>query len=307
MLNKKIKIFILVFLLIVNNAGCGSVKPVNKENITTISVKDDCGNVVLIKSKPNRIVSLSPSHTEILFALGLDKHIVGVTNYCNYPPEAKKKTKVGNYASPSLEKIISLAPDLVLADSLNHQLGTELGRNGIAFVELNPRSVNDTLRSIETVGRATGQTARASDLVRNIQKDINKAKALANNRPDSHKPAVYFELCDEPLMTVGPGTVIDDLIRQAGGTNMAGNAQQEYPQISPEVIIKNNPDVIITGYNHGDVNYSGEDFIKRPGWTELDAVKNQRVYRVDPDIVMRAGPRIGQALLTISRLINQEN
>ena len=267
----------------------------------------DGGQPVTVKPVPQRIISLAPSHTETLFALGLGDKVVGVTDFCDYPAEALGKEKVGGFADPNLEKIISLKPDLVIANNLHEQIAAELGRVGIAVVVSNPRNVAEILDSIKVIGQATGTEAAAEALIKNINQDVSAVTEKVKALDPSSKPVVYYEVWHEPLMTVGPGTVMDDLINLAGGINIGADADKEYPEYSEEVLIQKNPQVMIHSYAHGTAEADNSATIRtRRGWENLACIRNSRIYLVDPNLATRPGPRIAEGLWLFARAIHPE-
>ena len=268
-----------------------------------VTITDDFQRRVEIKARPQRIISLSPSNTEILFALGLDKKIVGVTTFCNYPAQAKEKEKIGGFSDPSIEKIMSLKPDLVVAGDLHAKIISELEKLAIPVIVVSPKSLEETLASIEMVGKATGSSTEASLVVGSMRKKIDEIKEKMAEIKE--KPRVYYEVWYDPLVTAGPKTVVDDLITLCGGVNIAGDATSKWPQYSEELVIAKNPDVIIHSYGHGDLQAA--DFSKRPGgWQRVNAVRDGQVYAVNADIVNRYGPRLVQAMDEFARYIHPE-
>ncbi|MEM3754240.1 MAG: cobalamin-binding protein [Candidatus Bathyarchaeia archaeon] len=274
-------------------------------------VIDNFGRNITISHMPERIVSLAPGNTEILFALGLGDKVVGVTRYCNYPPEVIEKvnsgeiTIIGGYADPNVEIIIDLNPDLVIAESqgLQGKVVDTLEKNGFTVIGLDPKSVSQIIQNIILVGRATGKEVEAEKLANELNQRIdyvvNKVKNIA------HKPRAYFELWYDPLASIGPGTWIHELIEMAGGENIFSDANSPYPLISSEAVIERNPEVIIIplGYMGG----LGKSEIKqRPGWDSIEAVKNDRICEINEDIVYRPGPRIVEGLEQLAKIINPE-
>jgi len=274
-------------------------------------VIDNFGRNVTISHKPERIVSLAPANTEILFALGLGDKVVGVTRYCDYPPEVIEKvnageiTIIGGYANPDVEKIIALEPDLVIAESqgLQGEVVNTLERNGITVIGLDPKNVSQILQNIILVGKATGKEIEAENLANELNQRIdeitNKIKNIA------HRPKVYFELWYDPLMSIGPGTWINELIEMAGGENIFSDANSPYPIISSEAVIERNPEIIVITLGYmGGVGKSG--IKNRPGWNSIDAVKNDKIYEIDENIVYRPGPRIVDGLEQLAKIIHPE-
>lgn len=278
---------------------------------TTITVVDDRGKAVAVTSyPPQRIVSIAPANTEILFALGLDDRIVGVTRFCDYPPKVKtmvkegKITIIGGFSDPNIEKIVALKPDVVFAmHSLQLKAVESLENRGVSVIFLDPKSVQDILDDILLVGRATDKEAEAKKLVEEMKQRISYIVSKTQNV--KYRPKVYYEVWHDPLMSIGPGTWINELIELAGGTNIFSDAKTKYPKVSSEAVIERNPEIIIikVGYMGG---VAKEEIAKRPGWNIIDAVKNGRIYEVDENILIRPGPRIVEGLETLAKIIHPE-
>lgn len=301
---------LLACFLWLNLAGCGSqpaADPTANTGPIGITLTDDFGRTVTLKETPQRLISLSPTHTETLFALGLADRVVGVTDYCDYPEAAKSKEKVGGFSTPNLEKIIALRPDLVIASDRHQQVVEGLSRAGVTVIALKPRTVSDALRNIEVIGRAAGVPVAAEELLQSIRQEIASVTDKVKDLPPEEKPVVYYEVWYEPLMTVGPGTVMDDLINLAGGINAAADAGKEYPEYSTEVLVKKNPQVMIHSYTHGSGEAAKpEAIMQRKGWKDLDCVVNKRIYLVDANLASRSGPRVGKGLKEFARAIHPE-
>jgi iron complex transport system substrate-binding protein len=275
---------------------------------TPAVITDQLGRTVtLTTTAPQRIISLSPSNTEILFALGLNERIAGVTDYCNYPPEAKNKPSIGAYDTPNLEQLISLNPDLVLATEVHEaKIIPQLESKGIPVIVLKPKSVNEVMASISLVGSATGKNIEAVNLVKDLQERIKKVTEKTNRLSGDMKLRVFYIIWHEPLWTAGSGTMHDELIQMAGGVNIAHDLTW-YADISLEAVIEANPGVIIAGVGMG----TGEDAPllyaqTEPRLKDTDALKNNRVYSLDMDIVSRPGPRIVDALEEFLAAIHPE-
>lgn len=304
--SKPILVFLIIMLLLSGLPGCGQARQVMDNAGVVVRLQDDYGRTVEIRGVPQRIVSLSPAHTEILFALGLGSRVVGVTDYCNYPSEAQKKTKIGGYMDPNLEKIVALHPDMVVADSLNQQVVEDLEKSDIEVLALRPRDIEAVLRCIMKIGKATGTEDKAKSVVADIRNEINDAVRKTASISPTDRPRVYYEVWNEPLIAAGPGTVIDDLIKLAGGTNVAGDAAKDYPEYSLEKLVEKDPQIMIHSYGHGNEASGDDKIIDRYGWENMSCVRNNKIYRVDADIVTRPGPRIGQALHELVRIIHPE-
>jgi len=245
---------------------------------------------------PERIISTSPSNTEILFALGLGDKVVGVTTYCNYPPEAPEKEKIGGFSTVDIEKIISLNPDMVLASSKTGDENIKkLEDKGITVLIVEPKNIDEILKAIELIGNVTGKENEAKSLTENMLKRINKVKENSKNLKE--KPKVMYVVWHEPLMSAGKNTFANDIIEIAGGENIYSDMEIQYPTISLESVIDRNPDIIIASVGHGDAgNLTYNYVMNEPRLKDVNAVKNKRVYEIDADIMNRPGPRISDAL-----------
>lgn len=282
----------MVFVILI--AGC--IGETTKTSETKLSdkyllvVTDDLGRNVTITNKPERIISTSPSNTEILFALGLGDKVVGVTDYCNYPPEALEKGKIGGFSTVNIETIISLQPDLVLAsDKTGEENIRKLENFGVPVIVLHPTNIEGALRNIELVGEITGVKESASKLVMDLKERIGAIRHL------KEKPKVLYVVWHDPLMSAGKETFADDLIKRAGGINIADFTG--YKVISLEVVVSENPDVIIVGLGHGDAGNKTLEYVMNGERLEgTNAIKNGRVYGINTDLTGRAGPRIVYAL-----------
>ena len=199
----------------------------------SLTLVDDRGYVLNLTSYPDRIVSLAPSITEILFAVGAGDKVVGVTDYCNYPYnfsawiEAGNMTSIGSYWNPSIEPIVTLNPDLILASPASEKAANRLRSMGFNVLMLDPKNINDILQDIILVGRATGHDVEASILVRTVRERIDRV--LSRLRNATFRPKVYFEVWNDPLMSAGPGTWINELIKLAGGINIFENTTSQWP------------------------------------------------------------------------------
>ena len=253
-----------------------------------------------------RIISLSPATTEILFALGLGDKIIGNTTFCNYPEEAKAVKKVGTFSEPNIEKILSLRPDIIFATGLEQAQAVErLRKTGLKVFVSDPKNVVEFFQSILQIGKLTNKEKEAETLAAGIEKRIDIIKAKAEKIPESRKLKVFIEIWHDPIMTAGPGSIVDELLTLAGGINIAYDTPRAYSRFSPEVIIQRNPDVIILGYM---TEYNTKDLVSsRLGWQKVKAVINKRVITdISPDIILRPGPRIADGLEAIYRHLYEE-
>jgi iron complex transport system substrate-binding protein len=276
--------------------------PTSVPTPAVVVVRDDFGNAVTLEAEPQRIISLAPSHTEILYALGLGDRVVGVTAYCNYPPEAADKPKVGEFAIIDLEQVVGLEPDLVLATSMHvAEAVPALQERGISVFVTDPQSVLEVLETIKAIGRVTGQEETAAALAAEMQERVDAVRERVEDAPP---PKVFWELGPE-LYTAGPGSFLDDLIMMAGGENVAADADSPWPQLSVEAIILKDPEVVVLAdHNYGQ---TAEMVGERPGWEEIKAVKEGNIIELtDDDIFSRPGPRIVEALEFLARSFHPE-
>ena len=278
----------------------------NNSNNTTLSVIDDEGYTTTFTSIPQRIISLAPSNTQILFAIGLGDKVVGITDYDHYPYnftawiEAGNITSIGGFSTPNKETIASLSPDLILATPINDPDVVTLRDLGYKVLVLNPNDVDGVLSDISMVGKAAGVDQNAATLVDSLSSQISaiEAKIASANLP---KPKVYYEVWTPPLMSAGNGSFINDVILKAGGINIFGSETQQYPSVSSETVVQSNPDVIMLPTemaNTGEAPFYGSvaDVKARPGWSTISAVENDRVIIVSGDLFAEAGPRIAEQI-----------
>jgi iron complex transport system substrate-binding protein len=309
----KDKIFLmpvcLLLSLVLLGTACQKQKNAKSvESKTTakypMSVTDDSGHKVKMASKPKRIISLAPSNTEILFSLGLADKIVGVTSYCDYPPEAKKKEEIGSFAGPNIEKILAQKPDLVVATGdLQEPVAQELEKLKVTVFVCNPKNLDGLLNNIRKIGAITGAETEAKKLTDSMTAVEEKVSKKVAKLKESEKPKVFFELYNEPLTTVGKDTFHNELIEIAGGKNIAGNLKESYPQFSVDTLINESPDVFIS---IKDTMYDPGDIAARPGYADIKAIRDNRVTVINGDLVNRPGPRITEGLWQIAKAIHPE-
>ena len=272
------------------------------------TVRDDTGTVFAPAETPRHIVSLAPNITEILFALGLGDRIVGVTRYCDYPPEARKREKVGGLLDPDLEKIRALRPDLVIAFRGNpwSALDRLKGLGLKVFVLDIGRTLETVPRTIGLIGRVTLREEAAAALVRSLEA---KARTLSGllAKGAAGKPKVFIQLQGLGLSTCGGESYLNDLLERAGGTNIAGRLKRDWLEYSREQLLQDDPDVIIV------LAPTEADFVKARTWfetqgglKEIRAVRTGRIMRLDENAASRFGPRLYDALFDLARLIHPQ-
>ena len=283
-------------------AGCSQAS----SQQTPSSYTDDIGRTVQIQGIPQRIISLSPSNTEIVYALGLQDKLVGVTSYDNYPPDAKNKLVVSGFSTIDLEKIITAKPDLVLADDIQKKDAIPaLEKLGITVYTMSPNNTDMIFNDLKVLGHISGKTKEADNLVSNLKSRIKVVADKTAKLTDLQKPRVLYVTWHDPIWTAGNGTMIQYLIDQAGGTNIASDLHG-YATITMETAVQRNPQIIIVMSSMGAQNVS-LDFIKsNDQFKSTDAVKNGRVYEIDADIFGRTTPRIVDGLETLAKLIHPE-
>ncbi|RMH08827.1 MAG: cobalamin-binding protein [Nitrospirae bacterium] len=272
-------------------------------NVANRTFVDDLGRKLYLSKHPRRIVSLAPSITEILFALGLQDEVVGVTEFCDYPPEAKMKPKVG-YAHPNVEAILALQPELVLAPRsfVRADVLAKLEQVKVPTFILAPRTVEDILAHIQLIGRMTGKTEAAIREVERIRTHVAEVSRRVAGRP---RPSVLYVLNTDPLITVGPGSFIHHVIELAGGRNVAEEAKAPYPRLSLEEVLMQNPDVLVfSGGRQEGIPQAEQEKWKR--WTTLSAVKHGRLFEVPSDWLNRPGPRIVKGLDRLAQILHPQ-
>ncbi|MCY3727747.1 MAG: cobalamin-binding protein [Nitrospira sp.] len=272
-------------------------------NVAPRTFVDDLGRKLYLAQPPKRIVSLAPSITEMLFALGLDREIIGVTEFCNYPPAALDKPKVG-YAQPNLESIVALEPELIVAPKsfLRVDLLNRLEQLKIPTVLLDAQTVEDILRHIQLLGRMVGRVPESLKVTETIRKQMTVLTDPLAGRP---RPTLLFVINTDPLITVGPGSYIHQLIELAGARNAAEQAGTPYPRLSIEEVLRQNPEFLLfpTGQFEG-IPQAEQDQWRR--WTSLEAVKRNQFVHINSDILNRPGPRVIEALKALITILHPD-
>ncbi|MBX3308709.1 MAG: cobalamin-binding protein [Nitrospira sp.] len=272
-------------------------------HVSSRAFVDDAGRRLYLAKPPARVVSLAPSITEMLFALGLGEQIVGVTEFCDYPAGAKSKAKVG-YANPNIETIIGLQPDMVLApkDFLRPDLQLKLEQLKIPVFVLDAKTLEDIPLQMHTLGEMFEKTSAANDVTQRIRQRMTELKLKVETLPAKR---VLYVLNSQPLISVGPGSFIHQMIGLAGGVNVAAQAGLAYPRLSMETVLKEDPEVLI--FPSGEVETvprSEQQQWRR--WDSLSAVKQQRFHEVSSNLLNRPGPRVIDGLEQLVRAIHPE-
>jgi iron complex transport system substrate-binding protein len=304
-MKKKAIIVLLLLTLTILISGCSSIKSPGSESI---SLTDGMDREVKLSAPAQRIVSLAPSNTEILFALGAADQVVGRDEFSNYPVEVTSIPSIGgSMGNYNFENIAALKPDLVLASSLNTpEQVKSLEELGITVYLLpNPVNLDELYKNLVTVGTLIGKISQADKLIEDLKSRVSSVEdkiSAVDNRP-----VVFYELdasdAAQPW-TSGPGTFLSSLIGMAGGMNAGDELSSDFAQISLETLLVKNPDLIILG----DSNYGVDiqQVASRPGWETLGAVKSSWVYPFNDDLVSRPGPRLVDGLEALAQLIHPE-
>jgi len=308
----KKSLYIMLFLLIVLSLGAckkneqevSDTEPVNneenKDKKFPITFTDDSGVEITIESLPEKVASGAPANTEIIYALGKENLLVGVTSYCNYPNEVSEKEVTGDYNGPNIEKIIELGVDLFITDWVDDGVRSQLKEAGVETIVIAPSTYEAIYEKIELIGKILDANDEASKLVTNMK---DKTEFILSRVEGLESKRVFFENWHDPLSSVGPGSFIDEMITMSGGENIASDLKSSYGEFSEELVLERDPEVYLTV---DDGFKTVEDIKARTGYSELTAVKNEKIYFLDPDITIRPGPRIVQALENIARAIHPE-
>ena len=302
--------FLAVFLLIAVLAGCGGKEDAatkdaeDKKSGQSYTVVDGRGVEIEFEKAPEKVISLQPSNTEILFALGVGDKVIGVTEYDNWPEKVKDIEKVGSPTSFNVERIVELNPDVIFAYTMGgEEQVKQLEEAGLkVFVIQSPSSVEDVYKDINQIAQAMGVEDKGKELVENIKGQL----AALKEKTDKiiQKKRVYFEIAPAPdIWTMGSGTFQQELIETAGVENIYAD-QKGWFSVTEEDIINRNPEVIITTVNYVD-NPAGE-IKSRQGWESIKAIKDGAVYELQADLLDRPGPRIAEAAELLAKTIYPE-
>lgn len=284
-------------------AGTPSAAPSDNGKATQypITVKDATGTEITFDKAPERIVSVSPSETEILFVLGLGDKVFGVSDFDDYPQEAAAKPKMGSVTKPNEEAIIAANADLVIGGiSMKDDVAEKFRALGMKLYKTEPKTVQDVMDNILRIGVITDTQAAAEEFVARMQADVDKVKQAAATLKEEDKKRVYLEF--SPGWTVGKGEFLDELISIAGGINIASDLEG-WNKINEEKIIQDDPEVILYAADLIDDKTGKplEDLIRsRSGWDKITAIKEGRMAALDRNVLARPGPRITQGLLAIA-------
>lgn len=273
-----------------------------KQTVYPLTLKDSSGAEFTFESAPQKIVSLAPSETETLFALGLDQQIVGVSDVDDYPEAAKSKPKMGGF-KVNVEAVVAAQPDLVVVGNLIDEATVKsLTDLGLKVFQSHPKTVKDVMDDIKTMGVITNRQAEAEATVQTMEQELNQVTDAVKSLGADQKKKVYIEF--SPGWTVGKGEFMDELITLAGGVNVASDVTG-WSEINEENIIKANPDVILYAKSVvDDKNKTLADIIKgRSGWNQISAIKENQVIALDDNLLSRPGPRLTKGLIEVAKAI----
>lgn len=285
--------------MLVLMTGCTTLGPKEGSGNYPLEVTDSFEREVTIPKLPERIVSLAPSNTEILFALGLGEKVVGITDFCNYPEETADIDKIGSYGSPDAEKVIAAKPDLVVADSQDKDLTEQLTTAGIPVIAIRADNISGLYENIEVIGKATAAEKAATELVDAMRQRIEAVEKKVKDVAEADRPLVFYEVWHDPPMAAGPDTFIDNIITAAGGRNVMADAETQWPQVDLEVLISKDPQVLLLGHSGQDAAAAKA----RSNWQTISAIKNDAIYELDEDLFNRPGPRVADAVEELAKLL----
>jgi iron complex transport system substrate-binding protein len=264
---------------------------------------DDLGRTVVVPAEPKRIVCTSPEITEILFAVGAGDLVVGVVRGCDWPPAAADLPAVGDFSTVSVERVVALEPDLIMTTGHEQErIIKQLEPLGVPVVAFLAPGIDGVRRNIEAVGEIVGREEEAAAAAAAFNAEIDKVKVAVAAVPAGERPRVYLEICPEPLMTVSEGSFVHEAIELAGGANVGTGLPRPYSRIEPEAVIARDPEVIVLC--HGASTPAA--VAGRTGWGGVAAVRAGRVYEADPDLVLRAGPRLAEGVVSLHELFYPE-
>lgn len=263
--------------------------PSSQSDAFPLEVRDDAGRRVRFAAPPRRVLSLAPSNTELLFALGAGDRLVGRTTQCDYPPAATKTPAIGSLFPPDYERITATRPDMVLMASGNDDVRQRLEARGMVVLVIQPKRVPQVADALRLLGRALGRSAAARPVIERFERDLAAAKRLGTVGP----VRVYYEVWPSPLTAAGPTSFVGDLVVLAGGTNVV-DSTDAWPRLSAERVIVADPEVIVVAREQDRVALlAGE----RSGWSGITAVERGHVFvPPDPNLLVRPGPRLAEGV-----------
>lgn len=296
-MKKPLILLMIMALMLTSTAGCSPKKQQVQQGKT---VKDSLGREITLEKPLQKIISVAPAITEILFALGLEKEIIGVSDYCDYPEQAMTKEKMGSFKNPNVEIIASKQPDMVfMSAGVQEDVMRKLEELNVKVVVLDADTIKQVINNITLAGLLTDKEAKALEITTDMK---NRMTAVTSKVKDLPKPKVFFEVWDEPLMSAGSTSFIHNIIETAGGSNVAADSSKRYYTFSAEKLLEINPDVyFINTHSH-----TPEDIKDRNGYEALSAVQNDKVFTIEDNLISRAGPRVIEGLEQTARILHPE-
>jgi iron complex transport system substrate-binding protein len=269
-----------------------------------VTVTDDRGKEITLTKKPSRIVSMAPTHTELLFLLGLEKEVLGVTSYCTYPEAAKQKEKIGGFAEFDIEKIIAADPDLVLSlGTIQLPAVKELEKRGKKVFWIYPRTVSDIMASFERVGQLAGKGREAKQLREKLEKKVKTVRDSLGDLPDNKRPTIFRVMGINPPATIGADSFQSDAFYLAGGKNAFVDVRKDFFEVDANELIKRDPDVIVVCGS--DEKAMKQKLSASPVYEKLTAVKKGSVLVIPCDLTCRPGPRVIELVERIARHLHR--
>jgi ABC-type Fe3+-hydroxamate transport system substrate-binding protein len=285
-----------VALVLVASASASSAA-CSREVTQAVPEADDFGDPIVVRSAPRRIVSLNPATTDLIFALGAGDRLVGRTHWDVYPDAARSVPDLGSGIRPNVEAVLGARPDLVIlyASKDNRAAASELRASGVNTLSLKIDHIADFYHASRTIGRLLGDSARGARVADSVERTLRRVREAT--RP-LEKPTVFWHIWDAPLITIGGGSYMNELVEIAGGRNIYGDVDQTSPAVSIEDVLKRNPRYIISGPE------GSQKIAKDPRWSEAPALRDRRILVVDTAIVGRPSVRLGEAAQAIARLLH---
>ncbi len=314
---RRVLLVLIAVLLFFTVAGCTSNEEVQPSEEVLQDQSSEETNLdqpleETAQDEPIRIISLSPSQTENLFALGLEDQIIGVSDYCDYPAEALTKEKMGSSWTINLERILEMEPDIVFIYAGGQpEAVQQMNAAGIQVVDFTPNSIEAVFESILKTGELTNKIDEAQGIVEELEAE---KELILSKVKDLPKVPVFYQVWDEPLQTAGPGSFIHELIEMSGGENIAGDTDTEYPMYSVEALIEKDPEIYFMPPHVANFEEMTEEMAeayreevrKRPGYDQIKAIKDNRIELMEPNIASRPGVRIIKGLRMFAEAIHPE-
>jgi iron complex transport system substrate-binding protein len=271
------------------------------------TITDMLGRTIVLPDRPLRVVSLAPSLTETAFALGRGDWLVGVTDQCDYPVEARRKPRVGGMGAPDLERVVAARPDLVLltAEANSREVVSQLERVGITAFAVRPSTFPDVLRATRVLATALGAEGAGDEAVRRIRERVDALRRRIDGRA---RPRTLFLIWTDPMIAAGRGTFLDDLIGMAGGINVAP-AGLPYPRLGWEAMLRAGPEVILVASHRLGARTEFDASLADAwrSWQAVPAIRTGRILSIPGDPVLRPGPRVAEGLDELARAIHPDS